>query len=60
MILAIRLKIWKELMGVMFAASKLRMGWEVRRWGEEIVCDRVFFLDIEVVKLLRSVVMYWL
>ena len=30
------------------------------RWGEEIGCDNGFFLDIEVMKLLRSVVMYWL
>ena len=38
----------------------MRMGWELRRWGEEIVCDMGFFLAIEVVKELRSVVMYWL
>ena len=38
----------------------MRMGWEVRRYGQEIVCDMGFFLAIEVVKELRSVVMYWL
>ena len=58
MILATRLKIWNESMGVMLEASKVRMGWVVRRWGEAIVCDMGFFLAIEVVNELRSVAMY--